>query len=202
MSLTAKAGTRGRASPAIHHERQGNTQLCGLHAVNALLQHEFGDHFSQKDMDALCLELDPPRCCHLNQHRAWTGMGDYDVNVLLYALAKRGLDGDWHDARVPASRMDLTNVVGLLVNGGGGGGGGGGALSPFGSGNHWYAIRAIEGDFWNLNSLNRSPRRFLDDGEMLNDLSKILASGGAVIRITHLSAGAGGSCRGWCTLRA
>lgn len=116
------------------------------------------------------------------------GLGDYDVNVLLYALSTRGLDGEWFDARMPASRMDLGGVIGMLVNGAGAGSFGGLA-----SGNHWYAIRRIDGQWFDLNSMHRAPRRFLDSGEMLNDVSRVLSAGGAVIRIKPLGATSGGA---------
>lgn len=166
-------------SGALHFESQRG-MLCGMHAVNALLQYEYGDHYRKSDMDSICLMLDPPRCCHVNAHRHWMNQGDYDVNVLLYALSSRGLDSAWFDARNPASGMDLTGAVGLLMNGPGTGAYGGIGLD---SGNHWYALRLANGTWWDLNSMNRAPRRFLDVGEMLNDVQAVLAAGGQCILI-------------------
>jgi hypothetical protein len=162
-------------------------QLCGLHALNALLQAEHGEHFSQRDLDSICVLLDPPRCCHANQHRSAFGLGDYDANVLLYALASRGLDGEWHDARLPASRMELGGVVGLLLNDAEGGGGGGRlARRVFSSGNHWFALRRIGDEWWDLDSSLPRPKRFFDEGEMRNDVARVLGGGGAAILIKEL----------------
>lgn len=169
-------------SSTIHHEQQVSL-LCGIHAVNSLLQNEYGDHFTQRDFDGICLMLDPPRCCHVNQHRAWSGLGDYDLNVILYALSTRGLDGTFHDSRQSISRVSLEGVVGLLVNGAGEIR----SINAFGSGNHWYTIRLVGSTWWDLNSLNRGPRRFLDTGEMLNDVSRVLDRGGTCIIIKSLT---------------
>lgn len=180
------------ASAYIHHERQSRL-LCGLHALNCLLQREFGPHFTKADLDLLCDELDPPRCCHVNRHRHWAGMGDYDVNVLLYALSSRGLESAWWDARLPASRLRerLTagdsSIVGLLVNGAGF------SSANLGGANHWYALRRIGASWWDLNSLHRAPRRFADVGEMCNDLQALLDMSGNVIVIRTAGARGGGS---------
>ena len=155
--------------------------MCGLHALNSLIQSEFGPRFGKADLDAICLELDPPRCCHINRHRHWAGLGDYDVNVLLYALSGRGLDGTWFDSRQSASRLrdqlGEPGIVGLLVNGAGSGG----MLSGLGGDNHWFTMRVIREVWWDLNSLNRAPRRYVDVGEMCNDLQSVLDGGGNII---------------------
>ena len=169
------------ASAAIHHERQ-RKMLCGVHALNSLLQREYGPHFSQADLDGICILLDPSRCCHVNAHRHWAGLGDYDVNVLLYALGDRGLEGSWFDSRHPASRIrpQLAEpaVIGLLVNGAGG------AIFPgMGGGNHWFAIRRVANNWWDCNSLNKGPRMYADEGEMINDLQNVLDSAGHVVII-------------------
>jgi hypothetical protein len=119
----------------------------------------------------------------VNQHRAWSGLGDYDLNVILYALSTRGLDGTFHDSRQSISRVSLEGVVGLLVNGAGEIR----SINAFGSGNHWYTIRLVGSTWWDLNSLNRGPRRFLDTGEMLNDVSRVLDRGGTCIIIKSLT---------------
>ena len=168
------------ASRLIYHERQ-QKMMCGLHSINSLLQHDYGAKFTKPDLDSICHLLDPPRCCHLNRHRHWAGLGDYDVNVLLYALSERGLDGTWFDSRQSASRLrdqlGEPGIVGLLVNGTGSGG----LLAEFGGDNHWFTMRLIRDVWWDLNSLNRAPRRYVDVGEMCNDLQFVLDSGGNII---------------------
>ena len=151
-----------------HHERQ-RFMLCGLHALNALVGTDFGPPFVQADLDAVCSVLDPPRHAFgvvplPNAHRSWTGLGDYDVNVLLSALAGRGLEVTWHDARRPAEALDLRDgsadgggrVVGLLINQPTSALA---ALLPawlgtvLPSGKHWYAVRRVgSGEWWDCNS--------------------------------------------------
>lgn len=172
------------ASAFVHHERQSKL-LCGVHALNSILQNDYGRHYSQADLDGICVMLDPPRCCHFNAHRHWAGLGDYDVNVLLYALGDRGLEGSWFDARQPASRLrpqlDDCSIVGLLVNGAGG-------VGIFGAGNHWFSIRRIGHGWYDCNSLNRGPRAFVDVGEMINDLQRVIDFGGSIILIRDTKA--------------
>ena len=61
----------------IYHEKQSQ-MLCGLHAVNNLLQKQV---FTRQDFDEFCVQLTPDSKV-FNPHRHWMGLGDYDVNVL------------------------------------------------------------------------------------------------------------------------
>ena len=79
----------------IYHERQ-SLQLCALHVVNNLLQRR---EFSKSELDAICLELAPDSYPWWNPHRSPLGLGNYDVNVIMTALQRRGFDTVWFDKR-------------------------------------------------------------------------------------------------------
>lgn len=79
----------------IYHERQSK-QLCALHALNNLFQNP--QAFRKHDLDAICKELAPDSRI-FNPHRSTFGLGCYDVNVIISALAKRGFDVIWFDKR-------------------------------------------------------------------------------------------------------
>jgi josephin len=160
----------------IHHEQQRKL-LCGLHAVNALLQYEYGALYEAADFDDICLLLSPPRCCAFNPHKSPLGLGNYDVNVLLYALSKRGLDGTFHDVRTSLRYAKLDDALGLLINSG----------ESF-MGRHWYAVRKIEDQWWDLNSLNPGPRVFGNMRQMFDELQEQLDDGGSCIIVRSLAA--------------
>lgn len=84
-----------RLSPDIYHERQSK-QLCALHALNNLFQ--VPNAFSKKDLDDICIEL-APNSRLLNPHRSALGLGCYDINVIIAALAKKGYEVIWFDKR-------------------------------------------------------------------------------------------------------
>ena len=79
----------------IYHERQ-SLQLCALHVVNNLMQRQ---EFSKSELDAICLELAPDSYPWWNPHRSPLGLGNYDVNVIMTALQRRGFDTVWFDKR-------------------------------------------------------------------------------------------------------
>lgn len=79
----------------IYHERQSK-QLCALHALNNLFQNS--QAFKKQDLDAICKELSPDSRI-FNPHRSVFGLGCYDVNVIISALAKKEFDVIWFDKR-------------------------------------------------------------------------------------------------------
>jgi len=174
-----------------HHERQ-SWLLCGLHTVNAVLQDEFGPKYVKSDLDAICDELDPPAAAswfHFNAHRHWAGAGDYDANVLLAALQRRGLETAYHDARrgirdnvtLGAGIRPLAFIVNVPP---------GGLLSLF-RGRHWYALRSVRGVWWDCNSSLSAPERVGGWDEVLTALQAALDGGASVLLVTRAATGAG-----------
>lgn len=91
----AKETRDATSAPIIYHERQ-LMQLCALHVVNNLFQKK--ETFTKQDLDAICKEL-APDSRFFNPHKSALGLGCYDVNVIICALAKKGLDVIWFDKR-------------------------------------------------------------------------------------------------------
>ena len=87
------------ASAPVHHEKQGWNQLCLLHAINCLFQEDAAQRFSNGDLDRFAYELSPGSSFLSNPHKSMWNTGNYDVNILMFALSKRGYDTSWWDAR-------------------------------------------------------------------------------------------------------
>jgi len=51
-----------------------------------------------------------------NPHRSMLGLGNYDVNVLMAALATKGCAVVWHDRRRAVQCLDLDHVLGFVLN--------------------------------------------------------------------------------------
>lgn len=129
--------------PAPYHERQ-SLMRCGQHAINNLLGTA---SVTTTELDAIARELSEGG---LGLAHRWPVLGNYDINVILIALQRRGYEAEWWDRRkreeelravlrTPASE-DPAAVVGVLLNirtrprflGG---------LVPLGR--HWLALRPL-----------------------------------------------------------
>jgi hypothetical protein len=175
-------------SDTPRHERQ-SLLFCGLHAVNCVLPDDI-PAYSKDEFDELCEVLEAETSAASSPspssssssstllarlrspHRHLLPVGDYDANVILFALAQRGLEAQWWDVRRPApTAVELglqehddddeeeeevggrerergigapptSHVVGLLLNRQ--------STSSFawalkfiGSGRHWSAIKRV-----------------------------------------------------------
>ncbi|EDV44488.1 uncharacterized protein Dana_GF20386 [Drosophila ananassae] len=136
----------------IYHERQ-TRHLCGLHALNNLFQRP--DMFTKADLDHYCYELTPRSW--LNPHRSWIGWGNYDVNVIMYALNQRRCEAVWFDRRRDPHCLDLDNIFGFILNVPAQMSLGYYVPLPFQM-RHWLALRRIDGSYYNLDSKLRQPK--------------------------------------------
>ncbi|KRX93797.1 Josephin-2 [Trichinella pseudospiralis] len=144
----------------IYHEKQ-YLQRCALHALNNLFQAEI---FTKKQLDDICLRLSPSYL--LNPHRSAFGLGNYDINVIETAL--QGVD---------VRSIDLANIVGLIINV---------PVNskifnfslPFATRRHWFAMRKINGKFYNLDSKLTNAQCIGSDEEMLKYIFQILTNKG------------------------
>ncbi|KAK6061893.1 hypothetical protein COOONC_00431 [Cooperia oncophora] len=95
----------------MYHERQSR-QMCLVHALNALFQKH---HFTSESLDEICYSLNDSRW--FNPHRSMLGLGNYDANVLMSALAM-------YDYQVNALIVNIPTKNYI----------------PFWKGRHWYTI--------------------------------------------------------------
>ncbi|XGW32509.1 hypothetical protein V3C99_017225 [Haemonchus contortus] len=74
----------------------------------------------------MLVQLPPPR--------SMLGLGNYDANVLMSALAMYDYQVIWFDSRLPVERICFENIDALIVN----------IPSknyiPFWKGRHWYTV--------------------------------------------------------------
>jgi len=83
------------AEHQIYHEKQSK-MLCGVHALNNVFQDPKA--FKTSDFDEICYHLSPDT--YINPHKNPIGLGNYDVNVLMTAVALKGFDTVWFDKRM------------------------------------------------------------------------------------------------------
>lgn len=169
------------ASAAPYFERQV-LQRCAVHAANNLLQRRA---FSHDDFSAIADMLTPPAFFGLwSLHRAPLSLGNFDANVLLRALCGEGSGRDfrWLDVRcarallAPARFPHGAALLGFLAN------------RPTGGllvrSRHWFAVREIDGAWWELNSSQPAPLRLARGrDEAAERLAALVDAGGQVLEI-------------------
>lgn len=70
--------------------------------------------FDSARLDAICTSLTPHKW--FNPHKSIFGIGNYDVNVLMRALAGYGLTMRWFDRRRDLDQVPLESTFGLILN--------------------------------------------------------------------------------------
>ena len=132
--------------------------LCGQHALNNLLQ---SNAFSPSTLSDIAHQLDEMELTYMSQNneggvhskdylqRIAEGSGNVDasgnfsIEVLRAALMNGyGLElPNIKQQSVLSNGSDITNIDGFICN----------------KSSHWFAIRKINGRYWNLNSTNERP---------------------------------------------
>ncbi|XP_033169714.1 josephin-like protein [Drosophila mauritiana] len=149
----------------IYHERQ-TRHLCGLHALNNLFQGL--DMFSKSELDDYCTTLTPRNW--LNPHRSWIGWGNYDVNVIMYALQQRNCEAMWFDRRRDPHCLNLNAIFGFILNVPAQMSLGYYIPLPFQM-RHWLALRRVNGSYYNLDSKLREPKCLGNEEQFLEFLA-------------------------------
>ncbi|CAH0406691.1 unnamed protein product [Chilo suppressalis] len=155
--------------PTIYHEKQVK-ELCALHALNNLFQTR--GTFSKSELDAICSRLSPN--VWINPHRSMLGLGNYDINVIMAALQKKGCEAVWFDKRKDPGCLDLSNICGFILN----------VPSDYKLGfvmlplrrRHWITIRQIQGNFYNLDSKLEVPQLIGRSSDLIAYLKEQLDS--------------------------
>ncbi|CAH2086862.1 unnamed protein product [Euphydryas editha] len=157
------------SKPQIYHEKQVK-ELCALHALNNLFQTR--NTFSKSELDTICSRLSPN--VWINPHRSMLGLGNYDINVIMAALQKKGCEAVWFDKRKDPGCLDLSNICGFILN----------VPSDYKLGfvmlplrrRHWITIRQIQGNFYNLDSKLDSPQLIGRSSDLIAYLKEQLDS--------------------------
>ncbi|XP_066588255.1 josephin-2-like [Prorops nasuta] len=146
----------------IYHERQVK-ELCALHALNNLFQER---GFSKQELDQICYSLSPD--VWINPHKSLLGIGNYDINVIMAALQRKGCEAVWFDKRRDPTCLCLDNIKGFILN----------VPMEYKIGfvllplrrRHWIALRKIQDVFYNLDSKLHSPQLIGKDSDLLQYL--------------------------------
>ncbi|CAA2977237.1 josephin-2 isoform X2, partial [Olea europaea subsp. europaea] len=131
--------------------------------------------FTKQDLDAICKELAPDARI-FNPHKSMLGLGCYDVNVIIAALGKKGLEVKWFDKRKDPSCLNLNNIIGFILNVPNTPSYGMFAMplnyipvqaQIWSSQKHWIAIKKIGQCYYNLDSKLISPICIGDENMLL-----------------------------------
>lgn len=164
-----------KKSLLVYHEKQEGA-LCGLHCLNTLLQSpqfteidlmEFGRELDEKERIAM-LEGGEESKEFLQFMAEDSGNisknGNYSIQVLAKALHSKGLDCILvTEKTLPAVINNLEKETGFICN----------------LGSHWFAIRKVEGDWYNFNSTLKEPQH-LTDFYLGSYLESVMAEGYSV----------------------
>nr|BAN20531.1 conserved hypothetical protein [Riptortus pedestris] len=156
-------------SNGVYHEKQVK-ELCALHALNNLFQNR--DAFSKAELDEICQTLSPH--VWINPHKSILGLGNYDVNVIMAALHRKGCEAIWFDKRKPPECLQLCFIHGFILN----------VPSDYRFGfvylplrkRHWIAIRQVAGIYYNLDSKLDQPQIIGQENDLMAYLKEQLDS--------------------------
>ncbi|EFA81486.1 hypothetical protein PPL_05474 [Heterostelium album PN500] len=95
----------------IYFEKQ-SLKLCGLHTINNLLQYRA---YTRSELEHIAYDLDQTKKW-INPHKNFFGLGNYDANVLIVALNRKGFEVKWFDKRKRLDEIDFDKVYGIIVN--------------------------------------------------------------------------------------
>ncbi|RYY37134.1 hypothetical protein EON62_01315 [archaeon] len=177
-----------------YHERQ-KLAYCGLHALNALLQDEYGAPFTLDTLNDAASEAAAATWAlqgesvdestfvgrlasrWRNPYVHWSGIGNYDVTVLLKCLDGRGLTGAWLSAEQPLVHLPPA-CIGVLVNDRAGG-----VWGTVFRARHWIALRCVGGVWWDCDSQRDAPVRLGSQADAITAAEAWRKKGATLIAI-------------------
>ncbi|KAF1317399.1 hypothetical protein FI667_g14816, partial [Globisporangium splendens] len=158
---------------SMYHEKQ-ELYRCGIHALNNVLQAKV---FEKAAFDAASEHLASVGEAEAyggnssnallkyvwNPHRAPLGLGNYDVNVLMYVLEQKGYKLQWIDKRRPVTKelLAFDTLEGVLCN-------------VITSSSLW---RRIDGVYYNLDSKLAAPVAFKSEEDCYAFLQELVDTG-------------------------
>ena len=155
----------------VYHEKQ-SLQLCALHVLNNIFQEQ---RFSKADLDKICETLSQN---WINPHRSFFGLGNFDVNVIMFALQEKGFEAKWFDKRRTLSALEMDNIFGFILNVPNSYKALGLIPLPGFSRKHWIALKKLEDGYYNLDSNLKVPLKFSDEQAFKDFIESELAAGG------------------------
>lgn len=150
--------------------------------MNALLQRQAYTSAEFDTLaDSLAIERRKP---WFHPHRSVFGMGDYDANVLLFALEKEGCSTKWLTEKDDISSMlQLPSLFGFLVNVEGrhwmqk-------VIDLFVDGTrHWIAVSRYQDGFYLVDSKSAAARKMATEDEVVDFFRKVRAQMGHILSV-------------------
>lgn len=130
--------------------------------------------FTKASLDEICSKLSPAE--YINPHKSFLGLGNYDVNAIMVALATQSMQLVWFDKRkeITSTALELTRAFGYILN----------IPSDYSFGfvtlpiksRHWVCIRKLQENFYNLDSKLDAPRCIGDETDFVNYLKNEMKS--------------------------
>ena len=147
--------TKNTNSNWVYHEKQISL-LCGQHCLNNLLQSPF---FTAGDLADIAQILDSRERQYMleagndtieaikylaEESQNVDVSGNFSIEVLKMALGNFNIElVPWFPNKKGYSDNDPCDEIGFIVN----------------HASHWFAIRRVNGNWWNLNSFNDKPTK-------------------------------------------
>lgn len=154
-------------STLVYWEKQGVDKLCGVHALNSLLQ---GPYFSEFDLAEIAQEVDreeseiyggSPGVGADSKSNNVADDGNFSIQVLSMAMKRMGnLECQSIDSKENRN-TDLSKEMGFICN----------------NQYHWLTIRRIGETFYNLNSTNDLGPQIISDFYLSGLLNSVRQNG-------------------------
>ncbi|CAD8080951.1 unnamed protein product [Paramecium sonneborni] len=149
----------------IYHQQQ-KLLLCGLSAVNNLLQNE---HYTSQQMNELADSLPNYQKSFFNYHSNFLKIGNYSADVLINALQQVGKQVVYFDKRQPNHLNSIVqdqNLLGFLLNKE--------EKKFFFTTHHWFSILKKNQNWYNLDGKLKKYTLFKNDENLIEFLNKEL----------------------------
>lgn len=145
------AAARQQRGPIVYWEKQGPDRMCALHCLNSLLQ---GPYFTEAELSAIGLELDQKERqlmaeggIHSEDYQAFLAEGSgnvaadgyFNISVLIECLRRRRIHCICQKKQ--GEFEDPGTDFGYILN----------------HADHWFAIRKVNGVWYNLDSVKPAP---------------------------------------------